>query len=61
MAESSLMSKQEWLTIIRALVVCSDALERQQSRAVLPGVVEAVNGEIQAIRNLKLKVERLLG
>lgn len=62
MAENpSMMSKQEWLTVIRALVVCQTALERQQDRSVLPGVREAVEAEITAIKTLREKVNRLLG
>lgn len=58
---SSPMSKQEWLTIVRALVVCQIALERQKDRSVLPGVREAVEAELQAIKTLREKVNRLLG
>lgn len=42
-------------------MVCQIALERQKDRSVLPGVREAVEAELQAIKTLREKVNRLLG
>lgn len=60
MAISEVWSKADGLTLERCVGVTQAALERQRERAMLPGVKEALEAEISFLKELKVKVSRLI-
>jgi len=61
MADATAFTKQEWLTIQRALVLSQSSMERLAERTELPSLKEALGYEIRAVADLKAKCAKAAG